>query len=83
MPTPSFPRPLITQCARFSAEDRELLAERRHPHTRLGLAYQIAFVRVAGRLPRQRSFEVAPELLHYVAERLGLHADLIERYAER
>lgn len=83
MPTPPFPRPLITQCARFSAEDRELLAERRHPHTRLGLAYQIAFVRAAGRLPRQSPFEVAPELLRYVADQLGLHTDLVERYAER
>jgi len=71
MPIPPFPRPLITQCARFSAADRDLLAERRHPHTRLGLAYKIAFVRAAGRLPRQKPFEVAPELLRYVADRLS------------
>jgi len=83
MPTPPFPRPLIAQCARFSAADRDLLTERRHPHTRLGLAYQIAFVRAAGRLPRQKPFEVTPELLRYVADQLGLQVDLIERYAER
>jgi hypothetical protein len=64
-------------------DERARKRGRSHPHTRLGLAYQIAFVRVAGRLPKQKPFEVAPELLRYVAGRLDLDTDLIERYAER
>jgi hypothetical protein len=45
--------------------------DHRRPHTRLGFAYQLAFLRLTGRLPRQKPLEIAPDLLHVVALQLG------------
>ena len=80
----------IADQVRLSADDLALVARRRHDHTRLGLAYQVAFVRLTGRLPRQRPFEAEPDLLRLIAEQLDLgdiEADrlgaLAARYAAR
>lgn len=83
MRTSPFPRPLIVECAQFSSEDRQLLAQRQHSHTQLGLAYQIAFLRLTGFLPRQHPLEVAPDLLRYVALQLEIDPEEIQRYARR
>ena len=71
MPHPSFSRPLLAERARLSAEDRTRVLDHRRPHTRLGFAYQLAFLRLTGRLPRQKPLEIAPDLLHVVALQLG------------
>lgn len=69
---------------RLTAEDYAQLARCRHEHTRFGLAYQIVFYRLTGRLPQQRPFEVAPEVVGYVAEQLGTDEErssgLVGRY---
>ena len=69
---------------RLTAEDYARLDRCRHEHTRFGLAYQIVFYRLTGRLPQQRPFEVAPEVVGYVAEQLGTDEErssgLVGRY---
>ena len=71
--------------ARLTDEDRMHVARQRHDHTRLGFAYQLAFVRLTGRLPGRQPLEVQDELLRYVALQLGLDdgraEDLLTRYA--
>ena len=83
----SFPRPLIAERTRFSAEDQALITSHRRSHTRLGFAYQLAFLRLTGRLPRQQPLEVVPDLLHFVALQLGQDLkeamEEIGRYARR
>ena len=73
------------QRGRLTEEDYDRLARCRREHTRLGLAYQIVFYRLTGRLPQQRPFEVAPEIVGYVADQLGTDekraAELAARYA--
>lgn len=71
MPRPSFSRPLLAERVHLSAEDRARVLGHRRPHTRLGFAYQLAFLRLTGRLPRQQPLEIAPDLLHVVALQLG------------
>jgi len=78
-----FPRPLIARYGRLSDDDRAVVAERRRPHTRLGFAYQLAFLRLSGRLPQQQPLERAPDLLRYVAEQLNIDLQEIERYVRR
>ena len=77
----------IADQVRLSADDLALVARRRHDHTRLGLAYQVAFVRLTGRLPRQRPFEAEPDLLRLVADQLDVGGAepeaLAARYAAR
>ena len=53
------------------------------PHSRLGFAYQIAFVRVLGRFPRQAPLEIDGEILRFTALQLRLSPDMIHAYAER
>ena len=86
MPEMLPPRAAIARQARFTLEDRAHIARCRYDHTRLGFAYQLAFVRLTGRLPRQHPLEVVDDLLRYVALQLNLEdrtEELIERYASR
>ena len=57
----------------------------RHDHTRLGFAYQLAFVRLTGRLPVLQPLEVDAELLRFVASQIRVTQaeNLITRYASR
>lgn len=81
-----FPRRVLLRLARLTEADRAALHELRLDHTRLGFAYQLAFIRLTGRLPRQRPLELDEDLLAFVAQQLGLEAgvvNLMERYASR
>jgi TnpA family transposase len=70
---------------RLTEADYGRLAQCRREHTRFGLAYQVVFYRLTGRLPQQRPFEVAPEVVGYVADQLrtteGEGHEFIARYA--
>lgn len=79
-------RRIVLGLARLTAADRTELRDLRFDHTRLGFAYQLAFIRMTGRLPRQKPFEANGDLLAYVAQQIGLEEDaaaLMERYALR
>jgi TnpA family transposase len=91
-PGPDTAHAALARRARLTDEDRTQIARLRHDHTRLGFAYQIAFVRLTGRLPRQRPFEVEPNVLRSVAGQLRLTTgtggrdradELAARYAAR
>lgn len=81
-----FPRRVLLRLAQISEADRAELRGLRLDHTRLGFAYQLAFIRLTGRLPRQKPLEIAEDLLVYVAQQLGFGDDassLMTRYASR
>lgn len=73
----------LSRHLRLSDSDRELVLKRRGEHNRLGFAYQIAFVRITGRFPAQKPFEIDWDLLRFAAAELGADPDAIEVYAGR
>ncbi len=82
----SFPRRVLLRQAQLSRRDHDELRDLRVDHTRLGFAYQLAFTRLTGRLPRQTPIEVAEDLLLYVAQQLGFEErahTLLDQYAAR
>jgi hypothetical protein len=83
MSFPPLPRHLLAERIHFSLEDQALIARCRRSYNRLGLAYQMAFLRLMGRFPRHQPIEVQQDLLAYIAQRLGIDPKDIERYAQR
>ena len=74
---------LIT-LAQFFPGDIEQIYQRRRQHNRLGFGYQLAFVRVANRFPRQNPLEVTQEILVFVSvQQLNISAENIDAYAKR
>jgi hypothetical protein len=56
-----FSRNQLKRAATLTEEDFLQLGKCRRPHNRLGFAYQVAFVRLLGRFPQQRPFELIEE----------------------
>jgi hypothetical protein len=75
-----FSRDQLKRAASLTEEDFVQLGKCRRPHNRLGFAYQVAFVRVFDRFPRQQPFELVEELVCFSAAQLRLDARLIELY---
>ena len=65
MPVPdtNVSRSRLIRDASFLDTDLREIARRRGRRNRLGLAYQIAFVRVLGRFPRQSPLKIEEEIL--------------------
>ena len=80
---PDVSRPRLVRDATFLEADRREIALRRGPHNRLGFAYQVAFVRVLGRFPRQTPLEIDGEILRFAALQLSADAETIHAYARR
>ena len=53
-----YSREFIAEKARLRPEDLGLVRTARRSHNQLGLAYQIAFIRLTGRAPGQQPFEI-------------------------
>jgi len=69
--------------ARLTADDFGEIAKCRRPQNRLGFAYQLAFVRLLNRFPKQQDFEVIEDLVNFTAVQVGVGASLIELYRKR
>ena len=62
-----YSREFIAERARLRPEDLGLVRTARRSHNQLGLAYQIAFIRLTGRAPGQQPFEILEDLVGYVS----------------
>ena len=60
-----YSREFIAEKARLRPEDLGLVRTARRSHNQLGLAYQIAFIRLTGRAPGQQPFEILEDLVGY------------------
>jgi TnpA family transposase len=78
-----YPRELIAERVVFTPADHAQIALCRGDHNRLGLAYQMAFLRLTGRFPSQQPLELLPDVLAFVAGELALAPTVIEAYAQR
>ena len=78
-----YPRELIAERVRFTPADHAQIALCRGDHHRLGLAYQMAFLRLTGRFPSQQPLERLPAVLAFVAGALTLAPTVMDAYAQR
>jgi len=78
-----YPRELIAERIVFTSADHGQVALCRGTHNRLGLAYQMAFLRLTSRFPSQQPLELLPDVLAFVASELALAPTAIEVYAQR
>jgi hypothetical protein len=78
-----FSRQQLKRAAALNGKDLKQIAKCRRPHNRLGFAYQVAFVHLLNRFPKQQPFEILDELVSLSAAQLGVDAGLIELYRER
>jgi hypothetical protein len=74
-----FSRDQLKRAATLTEEDFVQLGKCRRAHNRLGFAYQVGFVRLFDRFPKQQPFELLEELVCFSAAQLELDPRLIER----
>ena len=79
----TFSRHQLAQRTTLDAVDLEEVHRCRRAHNQLGFAYQVGFVRLLNRFPKQEPFEVLDELLLYTGVQLGIDSNLIEEYRQR
>ena len=85
---PNYTREYLIAQAKLTAEDLAQIQQCRHEHTRLGFAYQVAFVRLFNRFPQARwadeqPLEIIEEILTYVGLQLGIPEERMTEYARR
>ena len=76
-------RQQLKRAAALNGEDLKQIAKCRRSHNRLGFAYQVAFVRLFNRFPKQQPFEILDELVSLCAAQLGVDVGLIGLYRDR
>ncbi len=73
----------LVRLAQFTPDDLARIGECRQEHTRLGFAYQLAFVRLHHRFPAQQPLEIDDEIVTYVSVQLDIPASLMAAYQEQ
>lgn len=73
----------LVRLAQFTPEDLVRIHECRQEHTRLGFAYQLAFVRLHHRFPAQQPLEIDNEIVTYVSVQLDIPVSLMTAYQEQ
>ncbi|MBI1882540.1 MAG: DUF4158 domain-containing protein, partial [Chloroflexi bacterium] len=83
MNTPVSSHEELVRRAQLSPNDLEKIHACRQAYTRLGFAYQLAFVRLNHRFPAQQPLEIMDELLTYVTVQLDLPSATIQAYQQQ
>ena len=78
-----FARHQLKREGRLTGDDLAQIGKCRRPQNRLGFAYQLAFVRLLNRFPKQQPFEVIDDLVNFIAVQLGVAAGQIDLYRNR
>ena len=73
----TFSRHYLAQRATLDAVDLAEVQDCRRAHNQLGFAYQVGFVRLLNRFPKQELFEVLDELLLFTGMQLGVDSTLV------
>ena len=73
----------LVRLAQFTSDDLARIHECRQEHTRLGFAYQLAFVRLYHRFPIQQPLEMDNEIVTYVSVQLDSPVSLMATYQEQ
>ena len=78
-----FTQDQLVQVAKLSDADMAMINESRRPQNKLGLGYQLAFVRLFNQFPTQVPFEPLEDIVTYMSLQLDFPFDLIEQYKKR
>lgn len=70
----------LVRLAQFTPDDLARIHACRQEHTRLGFAYQLAFVRLYHRFPIQQPLEMDNEIVTYVSVQLDSPVSLMATY---
>jgi hypothetical protein len=73
----------LVSIAKFTPDDFARIGECRQDHTRLGFAYQLAFVRLYHRFPSQQPLEIDDEIVTYASVQLDNPTGAITAYQEQ
>ena len=73
----------LVRVAQFTPDDLHRIHECRQDHTRLGFAYQLAYVRIYRRFPSQQPLEVVDEIVTYVSLQLDIPLSVFAVYQEQ
>lgn len=78
-----FTRRQLGQQVALTPADRAEIRRCRRPHNQLGFGYQLGFVRLLNRFPKQEPLEIIDELVTFTAVQLGISPEEIEQYQVR
>jgi TnpA family transposase len=78
-----FSQDQLVQVAKLSEADMALIDECRRPQNKLGLGYQLGFVRLFNQFPVQVHLRPLEDLITYMSLQLDLSSGLIEQYKKR
>ncbi len=78
-----FSQDQLVQVAKLSDADMVVIDECRKPQHKLGLGYQLGFVRLFNQFPTQMPFEPIEDLVAYISLQLDIAPGLIEQYKKR
>jgi TnpA family transposase len=78
-----YSRRQLAEKAKLNESDLAEVHRCRQDHNRLGFAYQLGFVRLLSRFPKQDPLELIDELLTFTSVQLSLAVDLIGLYLKR
>jgi hypothetical protein len=78
-----FSQDQLVQVAKLSDADMALMDECRGEQNKLGLGYQLGFVRLFNQFPAQIPFEPIEDLVTYMSLQLDIAPGLIEQYKIR
>ena len=78
-----FSRLQLTEKASLGAADVAEVNRCRRDHNRFGFAYQLGFVKLMGRLPKQNPLERLDELVAFIGVQLGMPSEVIDGYQHR
>ncbi len=79
----SISRQQLMKHASLTQQDMEQIARCRRSYNRLGFAYQLGFLRLMNRFPKQKPFEIHDDLLTFIGLQIGMEPDSIKKYAKR
>ncbi len=78
-----FSQDQLVQVAKLSDADITVIDECRGEQNKLGLGYQLGFVRLFNQFPPQVPFEPIEDLVNYISLQLDIAPSLIEQYKKR
>jgi hypothetical protein len=83
MSVAAFPQTELVRVAKLSPTDLARIQQCRHLHTRMGFAYQLAFMRLAKRFPAHEPLEMVDEIVTYVSVQLDIPSSAIQFYTQQ
>lgn len=75
-----FSQQSLTSLGKLESDDILFISDRRGLHNKLGIAYQLIFIKLLHTPPSQKPFEVIDEIVIYASIQLSIDASLIDEY---